>query len=158
MCLAGQRRAHESRPRRPHICPPPSSDCYLQTGPSQRSPKDRSGSAAPHWRPGTDREDFAARFFRRNGRSARTVSTQNGRSPITGAIIRNPGRAAPATSASPRRRFQTRFSARNSCRFWMRIVMSNVPLSTACSFSCSYSRHSFCSKLRRAKKFIRFNI
>src|SRR5215470_8923248 len=62
MCLAGQRRVHGSRLSCPHICPPPSSYCYLQTGLSEWSPKDRWGSAAPHWRPGSSREEFLRRL------------------------------------------------------------------------------------------------
>src|SRR6266576_1897885 len=85
------------------------------------------------------------------------ASTQNGRFPITDGITRNRGRAVPGTSVSRHRRFQTRFSARNSCRFWTPIVTSNARLNTAYSFWCSSSRRSFCSRLRRAKKFIRFS-
>jgi inner membrane protein len=102
--------------------------------------------------------DFAARFFPQNDRFARTGSTQNGRFRITGGITRNRGRAAPATSVLRPKRFQTRSSGRNSCRSWMRIVTSNAPSNTVCSFSCSFSQRSFCSKLRRARKSIRFSI
>ena len=105
-------------------------------------------------RPGISRRVSSGRTIG----ASRTASTRSGRFPITDAIIRNRGRAAPATSVSRRSRFQIRFSARNSCRFWTPIVTSNARLNTACSFSCSFSRRSFSSKSRRDRKFIRFNI
>src|SRR5438876_11288905 len=81
-------------------------------------------------------------------------SMRNGRSHITDGIIRNPGRAEPATIDSRPKPFQIHFSARNSCPFSTRIVMSNARSNTECSFSCLFSRHSFCSKRQRAKRFI----
>src|SRR5207245_1025583 len=79
-------------------------------------------------------------------------SMRNGRSRITDGIIRNPGRAEPATIDSRPKPFQIHFSARNSCPFSTRIVMSNARSNTECSFSCLFSRHSFCSKRTARQK------